>query len=91
MGLLNILPLIMYIHNPIFGFSIAKRSCTSRSLGEVASSSSAQQAREHKRSAGRQLRGGDNDFDYEASLRRCSLCVRVSGLFCCRVRVRVTC
>jgi len=25
------------------------------------------------------------------SLRRCSLCVRVSGLFCCRVRVRVTC
>ena len=24
---------------------------------------------------------------YSASLRRCSLCVRVSGLFCCRVRV----
>ena len=25
------------------------------------------------------------------SLRRCSLCVRVSGLFCCRVCARVTC
>ena len=25
------------------------------------------------------------------SLRRCSLCVRVRGLFCCRVRVRLTC
>ena len=39
------------------------------------------------------LEGGDDDFDYEASLCRCSL--RVSGLFCCRVfcsrvRVRVT-
>jgi len=35
-------------------------------------------------------------FIDKASLRRCSLCVRVSGLFCCRVvcfrvRVRVTC
>jgi len=46
---------------------------------------------EQKRSAGRQLGGGDDDFDYEASLRRCSLCIRVSGFFCCRVRVRVTC
>jgi len=53
--------------------------------------SSGQQTREQKRSAGRQLGGGDDDFDYEASLRRCSLCVRVSGLFCYRVRVRVTC
>jgi len=58
--------------------------------GEVGSSSSGQQAREQKRSAGRQLGGGDDDFDY-VPLRRCSLCVRVSGLFCCRVRVRVTC
>jgi len=39
-------------------------SCTSRSLGEVASSSSGQQAREQKRSAGRLL--GDDDFDYYA-------------------------
>ena len=55
-------------------------------------SSSGQQAREQKRSAGRQLGGGDDDFDYyKVSLRRCSLCVRVCGLFCCRVRVRVTC
>jgi len=37
------------------------------------------------------LGGGDDDFDYEASLRRCSLCVRVSGLLCGRVRVRVSC
>jgi len=37
------------------------------------------------------LGGGDDDFDYYASLRRCSLCVGVSGLFCCRMRVRVTC
>jgi len=37
---------------------------TSRSLGEVASSSSGQQAREQKRSAGRQLGVGDDDFDY---------------------------
>jgi len=35
--------------------------------------------------------GGGDDFDYQASLPRCSLRVRVSGLFCCRVRVRVTC
>ena len=35
-----------------------------RSLGEVASSSGGQQAREQKRSAGRQLGGGDDDFDY---------------------------
>jgi hypothetical protein len=34
--------------------SIAKSSCTSRSLGEVASSSNGQQAREQKRSAWRQ-------------------------------------
>jgi len=34
------------------------------SLGEVASSSSGQQAREQKRSAGRQLGVGDDDFDY---------------------------
>jgi len=38
---------------------------------------------------------GDDDFDYEYQRRcavaRSSLCVRVSGLFCCRVRVRVTC
>jgi len=27
--------------------------------------------------------GGDDDLDYYASLRRCSLCVRVSGVFCC--------
>jgi len=33
------------------------------------------------------LGGGDDDFDCEASLRRCSLCVCVSGLFCCRVLV----
>ena len=39
-----------------------KSPCTSRSLREVASSSSGQQAREQKRSAGRLL--GDNDFDY---------------------------
>jgi len=76
--------------------SIAMSSCASRSIGEVASSSGGQQAREQKRSAGRQLGGVDDDFDYYASLRRCSLCVRVSGLFrcrvfCCRVRVRVTC
>ena len=38
--------------------------CTSRSLGEVASSSSGQQAREQKRSAGRKLGGGDDDLDY---------------------------
>ena len=42
------------------------------------------------------LEGGEDDFDYSASLCRCSLCARVSGLFCCRVfccrvRVRVTC
>ena len=35
-----------------------------RSLGEVASSSGVQQAREQKCSAGRQLGGGDDDFDY---------------------------
>ena len=43
--------------------SIAKSPCTSRSLGEVASSSGGQQAREQKRSAGRQLGGGDDGFD----------------------------
>jgi len=47
-----------------YPLSIAKSSCTSHSLGEVASSSSGQQAREQKRSAGRQLGGGDDDFDY---------------------------
>ena len=46
---------------------------------------------EQKRSAGRQLGGGDDDFDFYVSLRCCSLRVRVSGLFCCRVRVRATC
>jgi len=45
-----------------YPLSIAKSPCTSRSLGEVASSSSGQQAREQKRSAGRLL--GDDDFDY---------------------------
>ena len=44
--------------------SIAKSSCASRSLGEVASSSGVQQVREQKCSAGRQLGGGDDDFDY---------------------------
>jgi len=39
---------------------IYQSPCTSRSLGEVASSSGGQQAREQKRSAGRQL-GGDDD------------------------------
>ena len=43
---------------------IAKSPCTSRSLGKVASFSSGQQAREQKRSAGRQLGCGDDDFDY---------------------------
>jgi len=42
---------------------IFKSPCTSRSLGEVASSSGGQQAREQKRSAGRQLGGGDDGFD----------------------------
>ena len=42
------------------------------------------------------LGGSDDDFDYSASLHRCSLCVRVRGwfygrVFCCCVRVRVTC
>jgi len=46
-------------------------SCTSRSLGEVASSSSGQQAREQKRSAGRQLGGGDD----ETVKRRCAVAV----------------
>jgi len=45
-----------------YPLSIAKNPGTSRSLGEVASSSSGQQAREQKRSAGRLL--GDDDFDY---------------------------
>jgi len=43
---------------------LAKSSCTSRYFGEVASSSSGQQAREQKRSAGRQLGGGDDHFYY---------------------------
>jgi len=43
------------------------------------------------RSDAKGLRDNHDDFDYYASLCRCSLCVRVSGLFCCRVRVRVTC
>jgi len=30
------------------------------------------------------LEGGE-EFDHKASLCRCLLCVRVSGLFCCRV------
>ena len=51
------------VHKSVrYPLSIAKSPCTSRSLGEVASSSSGQQAREQKRSAGRLL--GDDDFDY---------------------------
>jgi len=51
---------IRFLRSPL---SIAKSPCTSRSLGEVASSSGGQQAREQKRSAGRQLGGGDDGFD----------------------------
>ena len=42
-------------------------------------------------SASSQLHISSHLFFYEASLRRCSLGVRVIGFFCCRVRVRVTC
>jgi len=54
------------VQEPILRYplSIAKSSCASCSLGEVASSSGVQQAQEQKCSAGRQLGGGDDDFDY---------------------------
>ena len=63
----------------------ARNQVRANAVLQVASSSSGQQAREQKRSAGRQLGGGDDDVDYEMSLRCCSLCVRVSGLFCLSV------
>ena len=63
---INIHIYIIYVHVYSLRYprSIAKSSCASRYLGEVASSSSVQQAREQKCSAGRQLGGGDDDFDY---------------------------
>ena len=60
-------PLRGHTTKPLASFIFSSQSqspCTSRSLGELASSSSGQQAQEQKRSAGRQLGVGVDDFDY---------------------------